>query len=99
MYKVPKHNKHFSHCIFPGYRWCGPGCSGPGAPTNDVDACCMRHDLCLKRGRSVCECDSAMVECLRTKMNPYTRKGRQAAVIYRAMRLKRLFSCGGGRFG
>ncbi|MFZ0475992.1 MAG: hypothetical protein WAM18_11040 [Halobacillus sp.] len=25
-------------CLIPGYRYCGPGCSGPGTPVNAVDA-------------------------------------------------------------
>ncbi|HWL11412.1 MAG TPA: Parvovirus coat protein VP1-like protein, partial [Ureibacillus sp.] len=33
----------FGFCL-PGYRYCGPGCSGPGSPTNPVDACCKFHD-------------------------------------------------------
>lgn len=37
----------FGFC-YPGYRYCGPGCSGPGAPTNPVDACCKYHDECYR---------------------------------------------------
>ncbi|MEM5015097.1 phospholipase [Metabacillus indicus] len=82
-------------CIFPEYRWCGPGCSGPGMPINDVDACCQKHDLCLDSGRSSCDCDRAFVECLRPKMNRETEKGRNAAFMYKIMKLKMMFTCGG----
>jgi hypothetical protein len=85
----------FSLCIFPGYKWCGPGCSGPGAPINDVDACCQKHDYCLSRGLSACECDSHFLECLRPKMNPYTEKGRKAALMYDFMKVRAAFTCGG----
>ncbi|WP_325058505.1 hypothetical protein [Lentibacillus cibarius] len=33
-------------CIFPGYKYCGPGCSGPEQPINAVDAACQVHDIC-----------------------------------------------------
>ncbi|RDY66986.1 phospholipase, partial [Halobacillus trueperi] len=44
-YKRPK------FCVFPGYRWCGPGCSGPGAPINETDAACKAHDECYRKTR------------------------------------------------
>ncbi|WP_342342358.1 phospholipase [Neobacillus novalis] len=84
-------------CIFPGYRWCGPGCSGPGAPINDVDACCMGHDLCLSRGISPCQCDYQFINCLRNKMNSHTDKGRKAALMHDFMKVKATFTCGGRR--
>ncbi|WP_075981651.1 phospholipase [Bacillus massilinigeriensis] len=84
----------FSLCIFPGYKWCGPGCSGPGRPINEVDTCCMRHDQCLKRGRSSCKCDFEFMNCLKPKMNPRTQMGRNAIIMYRAMKLKTSFFCG-----
>ncbi|WP_228550168.1 phospholipase [Salinibacillus xinjiangensis] len=80
-------------CVFPGYRWCGPGCSGPGAPINDVDACCKRHDFCLKRGRSFCECDREMMKCLRNKKSLSTKKGRVAALMYIYFILQSLITC------
>lgn len=86
-----------NRCIFPGYRWCGPNCSGPGAPTNEVDACCMRHDLCLQRGGNPCQCDYAFMDCLHTKMNPHTAMGKQAAFMYQAMRVRTAFKCRGFR--
>jgi hypothetical protein len=85
--------KSFSLCVFPGYRWCGPGCSGPGAPINDVDSCCYKHDLCLERGNSPCFCDQRFMDCLRSKINPRTKKGRQANLMYNFMKLKTSFTC------
>ena len=58
--------KPYHLSIFPGYKWCGPGCSGPRAPINDVDACCQRHDRCLSKGISPCQCDQAL-EMLRVE--------------------------------
>lgn len=68
-------------CLFPGYNWCGPGCSGPQSPINDVDACCMGHDLCLKRGIHPCICDERFIQCLFTKRDPNTQKGRIATML------------------
>ena len=46
--------------------WCGPGCSGPSAPVDDVDRCCMVHDKCYDReGYFDCQCDIDVIECLR----------------------------------
>ncbi|WP_074433063.1 phospholipase [Neobacillus dielmonensis] len=83
----------FSLCVFPGYKWCGPGCSGPGRPINDVDACCYQHDRCLSQGYSPCECDKKFMNCLRSKINPNTQKGRQALLMYQFMKLKTPFTC------
>jgi hypothetical protein len=83
-----------SFCVFPGYRWCGPGCSGPGAPINDVDNCCYRHDRCLSKGIPPCDCDKQFMDCLRSKINPRTQKGRNAHLMYNFMRLKTSFTCG-----
>ncbi len=89
-----KIQKRKPRCIFPDYRWCGPGCSGPGLPINDVDACCKRHDRCLDRGISLCKCDFDFIECLRPKLNIHTQKGRNAALMYKVMKIKTLFTCG-----
>lgn len=93
--KYRKRKKLLSFCIFPGYRWCGPGCSGPGEPINDVDACCMRHDLCLGHGNHPCDCDEQLIECLRYRRNPQTQKGRNAELMYNFMKVKHSLSCGG----
>nr|WP_237389674.1 phospholipase [Bacillus sp. USDA818B3_A] len=86
--------KSCSWCIFPGYNWCGPGCSGPDDPINDVDSCCQKHDHCLSRGGSSCECDKEFMECLRPKINRHTEKGRKAALMYDFMKIKTSFTCG-----
>lgn len=45
-------------------RWCGPRVSGPGAPIDDLDACCMTHDRCYDReGYFDCGCDAALCRC------------------------------------
>ncbi|MEH7333924.1 phospholipase [Neobacillus drentensis] len=84
----------FSFCIFPGYRWCGPGCSGPGAPINEVDACCQKHDQCLNKGISSCQCDKEFMDCLHNKRNRETDKGRKAALMYDFMKVRTSFTCG-----
>lgn len=86
----------FGLCIFPGYRWCGPGCSGPGAPINDVDGCCRRHDHCLKSGAHPCQCDFEFMDCLYHKRSRYSEKGRKAALMYDFMKFKTTFTCGRG---
>ncbi|WP_026582891.1 phospholipase A2 family enzyme [Bacillus sp. J33] len=85
--------KKQSHCLFPGYRWCGPGCSGPGAPINAVDACCRAHDKCLSSGRSRCRCDQEFLSCLRPKTNLYDQEGIIAAIIYIYMKIQADFTC------
>ena len=81
-------------CIFPGYHWCGPGCSGPGAPINRVDAACKAHDLCYRRGLSHCQCDREFLRRLQSCRNPRTREGRQANVIYNYMKAQAFFTRG-----
>ncbi|WP_255508022.1 MULTISPECIES: Parvovirus coat protein VP1-like protein [Lysinibacillus] len=83
---------HFGFC-YPGYRYCGPGCSGPGAPTNEVDVCCMYHDLCyLQYGRHHRKyCDELFQQCLYPYINPYSKMGRDARVFSRTMNLKNFF--------
>lgn len=80
-------------CIFPGYKWCGPGCSGPDKPINDVDACCKAHDECLAMGGSQCKCDKEFHNCLRPKVNFYSKKGFIAAIMYFYMKIQILFTC------
>lgn len=72
-------------CIYG--RWCGPGCSGPGAPLDDVDACCQAHDRCYSaRGYSSCSCDRALLSCLAPKRDLSTPKGRAAWGIWTTFR-------------
>ncbi|WP_342577457.1 phospholipase [Psychrobacillus sp. FSL K6-2843] len=81
-----------SFCV-PGYNWCGPGCSGPGAPVNEVDATCMMHDFCYESGRSQCECDREFIERLRPLVNRHTESGRHARLMHNYMRFQSNFSC------
>jgi hypothetical protein len=72
-------------CIYG--RWCGPGCSGPGAPIDDVDACCQAHDRCYgTRGYSSCSCDRELLTCLAPKRDRSTPKGRAAWGIWTAFK-------------
>ena len=81
-------------CLFPGYKYCGPGCSGPGEPLNAVDAACMRHDECYRYYGDYCACDLAFLQELEWLQNPYTIEGRHARMMYNYMKFQRLFSCG-----
>ncbi|CDQ38037.1 MULTISPECIES: hypothetical protein [Virgibacillus] len=83
-------------CFPRGYRWCGPGCSGPGTPINDVDAVCKAHDECYQRYGDPCKCDQIFMDQLRAKINPRTEKGRHARTLYNYMRLQSAFTCGFG---
>lgn len=81
-------------CIFPGYKWCGPGCSGPGAPINAVDAACKAHDECYHRYGPTCGCDREFLLRLRQLMNLPTQEGRNARLMYNFMKVKMAFTCG-----
>lgn len=64
-------------------RWCGPGCSGPGAPIDDVDACCQAHDQCYgRRGYFSCSCDRELLDCIAPKRSSHTPKGRAAWAVW-----------------
>ncbi|MCS0787536.1 phospholipase [Cytobacillus pseudoceanisediminis] len=80
-------------CLFPGYRWCGPGCSGPDGPINGVDACCKVHDKCWASGRSKCCCDQAFLKCLKPKTNWPGEEGTIATIIYIYMKIQTDFTC------
>ena len=88
-----RENSRFHFCIFPGYNWCGPGCNGPGAPINDVDAACKAHDECYRRGRHPCECDREFLNRLHYHRNSNTQQGRHARLLYHYMKLQTVFSC------
>nr|WP_222618019.1 phospholipase [Sporosarcina sp. resist] len=88
-----RRNGRFRFCILPGYNWCGPGCNGPGAPINDLDAACKAHDDCYRRDRNPCECDREFLNRLRSKIDPYTKKGRHARMLYNYMKLQKIFTC------
>ncbi|MFQ3546012.1 phospholipase [Halobacillus rhizosphaerae] len=81
-------------CIFPGYKWCGPGCSGPGAPINAVDAACKAHDECYQQYGPCCYCDQQFLRQLSKLRNPHTLEGRHAQTIYQYMKLQSFFTCG-----
>lgn len=78
-------------CI-PGYRWCGPGCSGPGRPTNSVDACCKLHDECIRRNRQIKFCDQQFTKCLQPKINTHSKMGRDATLFYRFFQFRNKFN-------
>lgn len=73
---------------YPGYNWCGPGCSGPSAPTNQVDSCCKKHDLCYDKYGPTRECDEMLLNCLSSQINPRTKMGRDAELFFSIMRLR-----------
>jgi hypothetical protein len=89
----PQRRRGPRFCIFPGYNWCGPGCSGPGAPINAVDAACREHDLCYQRTGDYCYCDSLFIERLSRLQNPYTVEGRHARLMLNYMRIQRRINC------
>ncbi len=80
-------------CVFPGYNWCGPGCSGPDKPINAVDAACKEHDLCYRKTRDYCHCDDQFINRLRELQNPYTEEGRHARLMLKYMRIQRGITC------
>ncbi|MFC7786278.1 MULTISPECIES: phospholipase [unclassified Rossellomorea] len=86
-------------CVFPGYKWCGPGCSGPGAPINSVDAACKAHDLCYEQYGPSCRCDRMFMRRLKNEINPETQKGRHAFLLYQYMKLQTRVTCQGDRCG
>lgn len=91
---MPRRNirRQRNFCMFPGYRWCGPGCSGPGAPVNAVDAACKAHDECYRRkGISHRVCDQQFMNRLQPFLQQRTEEGRHARQLYSLMRLKMLF--------
>ena len=90
--KTKRGKSQAGFCLFPKYKWCGPGCSGPGIPINDVDTCCKGHDKCLKR-HSQCYCDKKFRECLRPRVSLTSEKGRVAALMYIYMSIQTTFTC------
>lgn len=61
--------------------WCGPGCSGPGAPIDGIDSCCQLHDTCYEyMGYFNCSCDLLLLGCLL----PYVNLGYNWAIIITA---------------
>lgn len=81
----------FGFC-YPGYRYCGPWCSGPGKPINPVDNCCMAHDMCYaSRKYHKKYCDEIFQNCLVNYMNPYTKMGKEAKLFSKLIHTKNFF--------
>ncbi|MBC5636100.1 Parvovirus coat protein VP1-like protein [Ornithinibacillus sp. BX22] len=72
----------------PGYRYCGPGCSGPGAPTNKLDYFCLQHDQCYQRGLPRRLCDEQFLRQLAPYMTRRDKLGRDARLMYRVISFK-----------
>lgn len=73
---------------FPGYRYCGPGCSGPGAPINAADQCCKEHDKCYRKYGHSNYCDQKFHQCLSPYYHYRNKLGRDARIFSRAIRLR-----------
>jgi hypothetical protein len=68
-------------CIYGN--WCGPGCSGPEDPVDDLDTCCQIHDNCYNaRGWGACSCDRELMACVWPKINFLTAKGKAALGVW-----------------
>ncbi len=91
--KMKKIRKGKGFCLPGGYRYCGPGCSGPGAPINYVDSCCKMHDDCIARHGSNCRCDKQLIECVQRKTNERTQEGSTARLISGFMKLRTDLKC------
>ncbi|MCT2535418.1 Parvovirus coat protein VP1-like protein [Aquibacillus koreensis] len=72
----------------PGYRYCGPRCSGPGPPTNQLDAFCRQHDACYRKYGPSRHCDDIFLRQLEPYINQRSKLGKDAALMHRAIRLK-----------
>ncbi|MGG0667246.1 phospholipase [Lederbergia citrisecunda] len=88
-----RENRGFRFCIFPGYNWCGPGCNGPGAPINEVDAACKAHDVCYRQNKDRCHCDNELLRRLRPYLYEDTLMGRHARILYKYMQVQTKFTC------
>ncbi|MCP3028417.1 phospholipase [Halobacillus sp. A5] len=89
-----KYRRRSPFCLFPGYNWCGPACSGPGEPVNAVDAACKAHDQCYLYYGDYCACDRAFIRRLEELQNPYTIEGRHARMMLRYMKAQKVVTCG-----
>ena len=77
---------------YPNYRYCGPGCSGPGTPVNGVDRCCMLHDRCYAQNVGKKHCDDLFQQCLNQYKKSPTKMGRDANLFSRAIKMKNFFN-------
>lgn len=80
-------------CVFPRYRWCGPGCSGPGDPINEIDAACKAHDECYRDTGNRCACDLELIQRLSSLQSLRTPEGRHAMIILHYMKIQSKFTC------
>lgn len=80
-------------CLPGGYRYCGPGCSGPGAPINYVDSCCKRHDRCIDKYGDCYECDEELIRCVQSRTHCRNREGQMARIISGFMHMRSSFRC------
>ncbi|MFJ7648417.1 phospholipase A2 family protein [Lysinibacillus sp. NPDC097279] len=85
-----KRNRRLRFC-YPGYKYCGPGCSGPGSPTNAVDSCCKKHDECYSRYGRTKNCDELFQQCLLAHMNTNSKMGRDARLFHKVFNLRNNF--------
>ena len=89
-----KENRRPKFCIFPGYNWCGPGCSGPGPPINEVDAACKAHDSCYRYSTDHYSCDCNLIRDLEPYLNDRRVIGKHARMITRYMKVQTFFRGG-----
>lgn len=94
MYRRGHHGLRF--CVLPGYNWCGPGCSGPGEPINEIDAVCKVHDECYKYYGDKCHCDEELMRNLSPYLEEQSLEGRHARLLNNYMKMQSHFTC---RFG
>ncbi|MCG7342662.1 phospholipase [Sporosarcina sp. ACRSL] len=90
---MPREIRKLRFCLFPGYNWCGPGCNGPGAPLNAVDAACKAHDKCYRLYGDRCHCDSEFLRRLKPFLHEDTPMGRHARILYKYIQLQMAFTC------
>ncbi|HWJ79734.1 MAG TPA: Parvovirus coat protein VP1-like protein [Niallia sp.] len=83
-----RNRKKKGFCLPGGYRYCGPGCSGPGAPINYVDSCCKRHDMCVARYGSCAYCDQKLIDCVESRKSQRGNEGSTARLISNFMKLR-----------
>lgn len=89
-----KRRKATGFCLPGGYRYCGPGCSGPGAPINFVDSCCQKHDRCVARYGSCAYCDQKLIDCVDSRRAVRGNEGQTARLISNFMSLRLKLSKG-----
>ncbi|HWK24271.1 MAG TPA: Parvovirus coat protein VP1-like protein [Ureibacillus sp.] len=79
---------------YPGYRYCGPGCTGPGSPTNPVDNCCKYHDECYmyyRHPRDRRYCDDLFQQCLNQYKYQNNKLGKDARLFSNVIGMKNFF--------